>query len=195
MDQGHYVYYRTNGTTNGTFASLLYSETNSTFYPFSSVVFNNELLYQSETINEGFELWQTDGSSSSIVSDICPGSCRGWPQNLFNAGNMVLFAANDGTHGYELWKIDSTMTNIHEPAIEAHITIYPNPSNGLINIKADSERISKAKIYNIEGQELLTDELGLSQTIQVSGFATGIYFIRLFDGKGNCLGTAKFVKD
>jgi ELWxxDGT repeat protein len=53
----------------------------------------------------GGELWQWSGASGPLlVDDIAPGSAGSDPTELTPVGNVVYFAANDGS-GEELWLV------------------------------------------------------------------------------------------
>ncbi len=58
----------------------------------------------------GTELWRSDGTlaGTSLLKDICPGSCSSRPQSLTVSNGTLFFTADDGTHGRELWKSDGT---------------------------------------------------------------------------------------
>jgi ELWxxDGT repeat protein len=43
-----------------------------------------------------------------MVDDILSGSYGSYPTNLTNVGGVLLFSANDGSHGYELWQSDGS---------------------------------------------------------------------------------------
>lgn len=58
------------------------------------------------------------------------------------------------------------------------LSYYPNPSTGLVTIKANEE-ISGISVYNVAGQLLLTAKVGATETvIDLSPFANGIYFFK-----------------
>jgi hypothetical protein len=52
--------------------------------------------------------------------------------------------------------------------------IYPNPSNGIVHVSNDSQRIKSIKLYNFQGvfiQEFFTNDFSISNV------TAGIYFI------------------
>ncbi len=60
------------------------------------------------TANDGIhgsQIWTSGGDAftTSMLSDINPGSVGGVPQDLTVVGSQVFFTANDGTNGRELW--------------------------------------------------------------------------------------------
>ena len=74
------------------------------------VVMNNELYFNANDGNNGYELWKSDGTASGtvMVKDINIGGSDSFPQHLTVVGNTLYFDANDGTNGNELWKSDGT---------------------------------------------------------------------------------------
>ncbi len=80
------------------------------------------------------------------------------------------------------------------------ISLYPNPSKGLINLKFPENRGLigiKYKIINILGQIVEENNIASSNkseiTIDTSNFVNGVYQLTLFTDKGNWNG--KFVKE
>ena len=71
---------------------------------------NNELYFNANDGNNGYELWKSDGTASGtvMVKDINIGGSDSFPQHLTVVGNTLYFDANDGTNGNELWKSDGT---------------------------------------------------------------------------------------
>lgn len=68
------------------------------------------VFFASTTMEEGTELWKTDGtvSGTSLVADLQPGSFSGQPRGMNNMNGTLMFSADDGSVGRELWRSDGT---------------------------------------------------------------------------------------
>lgn len=63
-----------------------------------------------------------------------------------------------------------------------NIKIYPNPTNGMLNVKAE-KAISKISVYNILGQRIeVTSE---NDQIDLSNADSGVYLLKIEDENGN----------
>jgi len=62
------------------------------------------------------------------------------------------------------------------------VTIYPNPTTGMITITADNCTFSKVEIYNTVGQ--LVDTKTVSQ-FDISSYSTGVYLFKVYDAYNN----------
>jgi ELWxxDGT repeat protein len=85
--------------------------------PTNLFVFNNTLFFFATTAANGTELWKSNGTAATtvMVKDINPGTPSSYDSNatiyFFPVNNVLLFQANDGTHGSEIWKTDGTAAN------------------------------------------------------------------------------------
>lgn len=87
-------------------------------------------------------------------------------------------------------------TGVNESAVNNNmISIYPNPSNGIITIKkTDLNENFKIRITNSLGQELLKNSMTENQVvIDLSGFNSGIYFVQISDEQGQTLSVKKII--
>ena len=72
--------------------------------------------------------------------------------------------------------------------------IYPNPTNGLINIEFADNEIQQIKISDLTGKTIIEKtNIQQNETIDLSSFASGIYIIKI--RKNNEIFTTKIVKE
>ena len=62
------------------------------------------------------------------------------------------------------------------------VAVYPNPSNGIVNISSDLI-VSSVAVYNITGALLKT--ISNNQTIDIAELASGNYFLKIRTSDGN----------
>jgi len=97
------------------------------------------------------------------------------------------------------WKITDQMLSVEEQ--NQNTIIYPNPTNGNLEIKYNINRpdVFQYEITNINGQVLLLNHLGFknigqnTDVIQVETLARGNYNLRLFSTQDNI--NFKFIKE
>lgn len=73
-----------------------------------------------------------------------------------------------------------------------NVVVYPNPANTQIQIAGLNSSNVQVVITDIGGKILTMQNIGSTQTIDVSGFPQGIYFVNLKSGQSTK--TIKFVK-
>jgi hypothetical protein len=100
-------------------------------------------------------------------------------------------ASNFVTQGFHQ-PLDS-ITSIGEPGIPVNASVYPNPTTDFVNIQfgEDVSGLFVIDVYNALGQRMQTEQFSASASgrtqINLSGYATGVYFIqvRAVNGKAN----------
>lgn len=103
--------------------------------------------------------------------------------NAIGQYDVTLIAEND--YGMDISYhpdlVDVGNVGIEESNSNAFI-LYPNPSNGMVNIESGSFRdIKEILIRNVSGQQIKTysPHMESIQTMDLSGLETGIYFIEI----------------
>ncbi|MEJ6791745.1 MAG: T9SS type A sorting domain-containing protein [Lacinutrix sp.] len=92
--------------------------------------------------------------------------------------------------GYNMPPYTCNLLSVDEFAANS-ISIFPNPTNGIISLKNIKQEYNVA-IYNMLGQKVKEQMVNVSSnTMDVSNFATGTYFIK-FNGVDTVL---KFIKE
>ena len=82
---------------------------------------------------------------------------------------------------------------INENDLQNSIVIFPNPANDVLNVKL-SQQFERVDVTNMLGQVLYSNKLtDTFFRINISSYASGVYFIRLQDENG--MVTKKFLKE
>jgi hypothetical protein len=63
---------------------------------------------------------------------------------------------------------------------EISVTVYPNPTNGILHVKTDSE-LQKLEIFSVRGELLLST---FQSEINLADLNAGSYFLRATTSKG-----------
>ena len=149
------------------------------FGPAGSVFAGTTLYFNGDDSTHGFELWKTNGATSTMVADIYPGAGSSDPYDLTNVNGTIFFTANDGTHGIELWKSDGTTAGT---TLVADIDPGPDSStpedlvadNGALYFFASNG--TSNQLYTSNGQT--------SGTVPITTFAAGSDLEYLSDVNG-----------
>jgi hypothetical protein len=98
--------------------------------------------------------------------------------NWTNIDTIASFSANCGF-----------TSSVNENIEIAYISVYPNPTADMINFSATVN----LQIANINGQVIYNKKN--INSISLSSFSSGIYFISLLNGKGEIIQRSKIVKE
>jgi hypothetical protein len=78
--------------------------------------------------------------------------------------------------------------------LKKQLEIFPNPTNGIVQINADLDGRKEMQVLNISGQIAMRDSFfAKKKTIDLSELPTGIYFIRITSNDGTF--TQKVIKE
>lgn len=108
-------------------------------------------------INDELAIWNTN--------DLIAGDCLLW-LTIFVDGDTVITCIRELTLSFK--------TSVNKDNVSNDIFIYPNPTNGLVNISGDN--ILYVEVHNIQGKSIYT---GNTSVINLKGFHSGIYFITI----------------
>jgi ELWxxDGT repeat protein len=147
---------------------------------------NGKVYFSAQDLQNGRELWSTAGFEMDIntepftVGGACGNNYCGssFPSELTNVNGILFFTAYNKQTGEELWKIgNGTTTSIEALNNSISFSIYPNPTNNILNITC-TEPITRVEVYNMLG-ELVHEKKGEVNTLSVDVLAQGVYTISL----------------
>lgn len=93
--------------------------------------------------------------------------------------NQELVYMNDEYNTCLLNWVNITETN------NETIGVFPNPAKDHITISAEPGAKSEVRMYNIQGGLLLKKQIENHETIDISHFDPGLFFVRIVDNKNN----------
>ena len=99
-----------NGTRTGLWKSTGTAENTTEIFTYSPgylTKLGSEVFFAASK-TEGSELWVTDGTTTTLVKDINPGSSSSSPKYLMAHDGELYFAAEDGVNGRQVWISDGT---------------------------------------------------------------------------------------
>lgn len=73
---------------------------------------------------------------------------------------------------------------IEENALEG-VSIYPNPSQGIVNVSNNNNASNTIVVYDMLGQVVLTKEATSATTLDLSGNGTGVYLVEVSNNNGS----------
>jgi|TARA_B110000259_G_scaffold173584_1_gene206996 Flp pilus assembly pilin Flp len=100
-----------------------------------------------------------DGSALAISSILNDG-------NGDNSGHLRVYNLND-------------LLSVDEESLFNGISLYPNPTDNILNIEA-RQSISSIRVYNLLGQQLLSiSSSSLTDKVDMSGYTIGMYLVKV----------------
>ncbi|HQV64799.1 MAG TPA: T9SS type A sorting domain-containing protein [Candidatus Paceibacterota bacterium] len=85
----------------------------------------------------------------------------------------------------------SVVTGIVNNTSDIDFLIFPNPTSHVLNIEFGSVGTCNAEMYNMVGDMLWSESLTKQKTVDVTGFAKGVYILKLDDG--NTITSKQFI--
>lgn len=97
---------------------------------------------------------------------------------------IVAFYQNDCESDYAEIEVEVTGDDNVSEALAANVAMYPNPTSGMVTIKAESMR--QLRVANMMGQTLMTQTIDNDEVVlDMSSFENGMYLVNIITGNGN----------
>ena len=138
----------------------------STFVPVAT--FNNSSTTASVLRTVNFSAYTGSGHYIAFRNILASGQTGDYSCNYIDDITLSL-AASKGLDG------NGNDVSDNEPLSQKWMTVFPNPTSGLITVEADGE-IERIDIFDYTGRCVATVEHQTS--VDLSGFASGLYTLR-----------------
>ena len=63
------------------------------------------------------------------------------------------------------------------------LDVYPNPTNGILNIELTGQQEKELILYNTNGQQVYTNKLNKTSTLDLSNLSNGVYYLQIKNEK------------
>jgi len=134
-----------------------------------------------------YTLWQKSISDSSSIFN----GKKDSTYYFFTIATDIVGNKETKSNIYDTKTTIKLLTNVNQLKSEKKYLIFPNPSNGVINIKINSEEEWTYKIYDINGINLVNEKVSLGETkFYIKN--KGIYIIEIFSNN-NLIGYEKII--
>lgn len=107
-----------------------------------------------------------------------------WHEEFFNKTRNFYLKVNS----------DGTITSSEGSILPGLMVVYPNPTSGPLNVKAEPGDYTEYLVYDMQGQLLKREKTGGSMDFDISDLQSGTYFIHFQDETGKITGNTKVVK-
>ena len=137
----------------------------------------------------------TEGSEKTVVMPLLKGNLNfiwnhGWYHTseqydtdyechftIKNSEDEVLYTSGNHSDGVFLtYNNDCENVSVTEVSASS-VRLYPNPTNGILNV--EGEGAMTISVMNMLGQKVLKTTANGNTTIDLSGFDSGIYLVRI----------------
>lgn len=136
------------------------------------------------TLNDPFYVFYMNTADWRVEADLGY-SCT--PTQKFGTNGIALKATKTRSNIQN----NRTAINVNEIQFKNRFRVYPNPSNGIINIESmimDEE--TNLVVRNVLGQQVHSDKISkgtTAKTIDLSNFAKGVYSLELSNGNNKAV--------
>jgi hypothetical protein len=129
-----------------------------------------------ETSGEGFILGGSDSASEDDDN-----STVGY--GPYGQNSEIGYYLNWGFAPYIRANFNSILNT--EEVVSSGISLFPNPSNGLINIMNPQNESSTVEVISIDGKFILSKEIDASSSIDLSSNSAGVYLVKVSTATGS----------
>lgn len=101
----------------------------------------------------------------------------------YGQNNAVNYWVSWGFAPYVRANFDASLSV--ETASLSGISVYPNPSEGVVTIGNDDNTLSTVEVFNVAGKKVMVKEISTTSTIDLSTKGTGVYLVKVSNENGS----------
>jgi hypothetical protein len=155
----------------------------------TTIVFPNPSILEA---GKGYmiDVFKVDGTSGNETFNI--GASEGNDEDAdFAAFGYGPYGANDAVNYYLGWDASPIVRANFDPtlAVETNtlegVSVYPNPSTGLITVSNDNGFANSIRISNTAGQIVYTQDVNAEVTVDLASFGAGMYVVTVEGDNGS----------
>lgn len=155
----------------------------------TTIVFPNPSILEA---GKGYmiDVFKVDGTSGNETFNIGASDANNEDDD-FGAIAYGPFGANNAVNYYLGWDASPLVRANFDPtlAVEVNtlegVSVYPNPSTGLITVSNDNGFANSIRISNIAGQIVYTQNVSSEVTVDLSTFGAGMYVVTVEGDNGS----------
>lgn len=171
--------------------------------PHTFTAYGGKLYFSARTSTNGYELWESDGTTTKMVQDLEPGAAGSNPSSLTVWKGKLYFSATTASYGNEFYELSTPEgLGLANVPFKGSVILAPNPSTSdtrlLLNL--DVSQKLQISVHDIKGSQLYHTPVCQYQsgsqevTLPVNQYITGTYFYTIADEQGRILMNGKISK-
>lgn len=134
-----------------------------------------DILKVDGTSGQGFYIGGSDDDTEDDdYSTVCYGP--------YGTGNAVNYYVNWGFAPYVRANFDQTLS-VKETKLEG-VSVYPNPTNGVVNISNSNGTENEIRVYDVTGKVVITKTVSTATSFDLSQFGAGVYVVKVSNDNG-----------
>jgi hypothetical protein len=76
-------------------------------------------------------------------------------------------------------------TSVNDTEVLQGVTMFPNPTNGLVNVRTENAGVYSVEVTNLLGEVVSQGTFNGSTTLDLNGEAKGVYMVRIYNAEGS----------
>ena len=123
----------------------------------------------------------------SFGDGICCGTNGNGSYSLTTDDTTVILSSTGEFTASELTEMNiKTTLSVNDEFLERNITLYPNPTNGIVKVRATGLVGNLSyEVFNMLGQKLMANKLRNDKTLSLTNLSNDIYFVKITETDTN----------